>query len=254
MIPIDSRSQRTLATFRPEARAWFEALYQAAQGVVPPGWSVRFISGYRTYAEQAELYAQGRTKPGNIVTNARPGFSNHNFGLAVDVGIFDENGQYKPESPFYERVGTAGKRLGLRWGGDWKFKDMPHFEVPHTFTLKELRKMVSEGRLIPIPDFKPSGADLNPVSIYLDGKEISPKGRNEAGTIWVPARATLAALGGKVYNVNSRAGTLVLQIGTASTVADFKARGQVGWFAARDLRRLGIDVRFVDEQLLLRTP
>ncbi|SVE43245.1 uncharacterized protein METZ01_LOCUS496099, partial [marine metagenome] len=38
----------------------------------------------RTYAEQDDLYEQGRTEPGKIVTNARGGKSWHNFGLAID--------------------------------------------------------------------------------------------------------------------------------------------------------------------------
>lgn len=41
--------------------------------------------GFRTQAEQAKMYFQGRTLPGKIVTNARPGLSCHNYGIAVDV-------------------------------------------------------------------------------------------------------------------------------------------------------------------------
>lgn len=55
-------------------------------------------SGLRTYEEQNALYAQGRTAPGNKVTNAKGGFSNHNFGIAFDIGIF-EGAKYLGDSP-----------------------------------------------------------------------------------------------------------------------------------------------------------
>ena len=93
------------------------------------GISIKVISGTRTYEEQDALYAQGRTKPGRIVTNARGGYSNHNFGVAFDIGVF-EGGRYLDESPAYKAVGALGKQLGLEWGGDWKnIQDEPHFEL-----------------------------------------------------------------------------------------------------------------------------
>ena len=46
---------------------------------------VRIAQGLRTFAEQDALYAQGRTKPGAKVTNAKGGQSIHNYGLAVDI-------------------------------------------------------------------------------------------------------------------------------------------------------------------------
>lgn len=52
------------------------------------GIEIRVTSTLRTFAEQAQLYAQGRTKPGQIVTRAKPGQSWHNYGLAVDVCPF----------------------------------------------------------------------------------------------------------------------------------------------------------------------
>ena len=53
---------------------------------------LRVTQGLRTIAEQDELYAQGRTKPGKIVTNAKGGKSNHNSGLAIDVCIVNCDG------------------------------------------------------------------------------------------------------------------------------------------------------------------
>ena len=53
---------------------------------------MKVICGTRTYDEQAELYAQGRTKPGPKVTNSPPGYSWHNFGVAWDFVVFDATG------------------------------------------------------------------------------------------------------------------------------------------------------------------
>ncbi|MFN9955955.1 MAG: M15 family metallopeptidase, partial [bacterium] len=90
---------------------------------------VRIISGLRSYAEQDALYAKGRTTAGPKVTNARAGFSNHNFGTAWDIGLFKDKA-YLTDSPIYTEIGQASRSLGLTWGGDFKsFKDTPHYEV-----------------------------------------------------------------------------------------------------------------------------
>jgi peptidoglycan L-alanyl-D-glutamate endopeptidase CwlK len=123
---VDPRSEKNIATLLPEVRPMARALVQKAAGM---GIRIKVISGFRTYEEQAALYAQGRTAPGNIVTNARPGYSNHNFGIAFDIGVFEGSG-YLPESPRYSAVGALGIDLGLEWGGSWKsLVDAPHFQL-----------------------------------------------------------------------------------------------------------------------------
>ena len=69
--PVDPRSEKCIATLLPEAQPIARALVQKAR---QNGILVKVISGLRTYAEQDELYAQGRTKPGPRVTNARGGY------------------------------------------------------------------------------------------------------------------------------------------------------------------------------------
>lgn len=49
------------------------------------GIKLRVAQATRTIAQQNALYAQGRTAPGRIVTNAKGGESYHNYGLAIDV-------------------------------------------------------------------------------------------------------------------------------------------------------------------------
>lgn len=84
---------------------------------------------------------------GAIVTNARAGHSNHNFGLAFDIGVF-RGGRYLAESPVYKAVGALGIELGLSWGGNWKdIKDQPHFEL-HPVWARDLteRQMLADLR------------------------------------------------------------------------------------------------------------
>ena len=122
----DTRSAQNIATLLPPVQPLAQSLIADA---ATAGISIKIISGTRTYEEQDALYEQGRTKPGRIVTNARGGYSNHNFGVAFDIGVF-EGGRYIDESPAYKAVGALGKQLGLEWGGDWKsIQDEPHFEL-----------------------------------------------------------------------------------------------------------------------------
>ena len=123
---VDSRSEKNIATLRPEVQPIARALVQKA---ALSGIRIKITSGLRTYAEQDTLYAQGRSRRGNIVTNARGGYSNHNFGIAFDVAVFEGN-KYLPESVKYKAVGALGTDLGLEWGGNWRtIVDQSHFQL-----------------------------------------------------------------------------------------------------------------------------
>jgi hypothetical protein len=86
--------------------------------------------GYRTPERQAQLYAQGRTAPGAIITYAKPGQSRHQHRRAMDV-VPLKDGKPDEESPHWGRIGELGKSLGLVWGGDFqRLNDRFHFELP----------------------------------------------------------------------------------------------------------------------------
>ena len=126
MALADPRSEACIASLLPEVRPMARGLVHKAAAI---GIRIRIISGFRTYEEQAGLYARGRTATGPVVTNARPGYSNHNFGIAFDVGVFEGN-RYLGESPQYKAVGALGIEIGLEWGGSWKsLVDEPHFQL-----------------------------------------------------------------------------------------------------------------------------
>lgn len=149
----NARSERMIATLLPHVRPYARALYFKARD---NGIAINIISGTRTHAEQDALYAQGRTTGGEIVTNARGGYSNHNFGIAFDIGVFSGN-RYLPESPLYKAVGALGMELGLEWGGNWmSIVDQPHFQLRPAWAsamrdsamLAELRRRTKLGESI----------------------------------------------------------------------------------------------------------
>lgn len=76
--------------------------------------------GYRTFAEQAKIYFQGRTTPGKIVTNARPGLSCHNYGIAVDLVLDATPATAKLDPDWngdhYRSLAEEGRKQGLQVG------------------------------------------------------------------------------------------------------------------------------------------
>ncbi|MCA1030915.1 M15 family metallopeptidase [Bacillus timonensis] len=121
-------------------------LLAAEQGVMimfPPS------DGFRSFEFQQTLYNQGRTHPGHIVTDAIPGSSYHNWGLAFDFVVLDNNMQprwnidadYDNDSQNdWHEVGNIGQSLGLEWGGAWTdFVDYPHFQVTFGLSIPQLR-------------------------------------------------------------------------------------------------------------------
>lgn len=103
---------------------------------------VGISQGFRSFAEQDELYAQGRTKPGNIVTNAKGGQSYHNYGLAVDFFIYSSDLKRVSwvVNDKWRRVASIAKELGFEWGGEWQgFTDYPHLQITSGLTIKQLQ-------------------------------------------------------------------------------------------------------------------
>jgi peptidoglycan L-alanyl-D-glutamate endopeptidase CwlK len=116
----------------------------------------------RTFKEQDDLFAKGRTTAGKIVTNARAGLSYHNYGLAVDIAlIIDNDGDGKFESASWDtktdfdkdrksdwlEVVTIFKQYGWTWGGDWRFRDAPHFEKPMGYSVRQLLDLYNRKRV-----------------------------------------------------------------------------------------------------------
>lgn len=125
---FDARTESNIITLTPQAQVLarkFLTVFKTA------GIDVRIISGTRTYAEQDALYKIGRFGSTEAkVTNAKGGQSNHNFGIAWDIGLF-EGGKYITTDIKYKKLALMVTSLGpqLEWGGNWKtFPDYPHYQ------------------------------------------------------------------------------------------------------------------------------
>lgn len=162
-VPIDARSERNIQTLLLEKvqQAFRNVLSDLKQHFSRKGIDVVIISGNRSYTEQDALYAKGRpevceqkslpqtTCSGNRVTNARGGYSNHNFGLAADIGLF-QNGRYLGNSPFYKEIGPiVARHPQLEWGGNWKsFVDEPHIQYRVPYSMAQLRERIARNEAI----------------------------------------------------------------------------------------------------------
>lgn len=104
------------------------------------GIDVIITSTYRDNDSQAALYAQGRTKPGKIVTKAKPGQSIHNYRLAFDFcPVVNGKAMWNDIAAFNE-CGLISEKLGLEWAGRWKvFKELAHCQYTGGLTLADLQ-------------------------------------------------------------------------------------------------------------------
>jgi peptidoglycan L-alanyl-D-glutamate endopeptidase CwlK len=91
------------------------------------GIDVLITSTYRDAESQNALYAQGRTKPGKKVTNAKGGQSFHNWKCAFDfVPLVNGKAMWNDEALF-TKCGEIAEDIGLEWAGRWnKFKELAH--------------------------------------------------------------------------------------------------------------------------------
>ena len=124
---ISSINEMRLSDVKPILAEKCRAVIQLAAN---EGFTLVVTQGFRTVAEQDRLFLIGRRgiKGERKVTNARGGQSNHNHGTAVDFA-FVVNGEISWNEKLYQNIGRWAKQAGLSWGGNWRFKDLPHVEL-----------------------------------------------------------------------------------------------------------------------------
>jgi len=117
-------NSRSLDELTPEVKAMCEKFIQACAAV---GIDILITSTYRDKESQQALYNQGRTKAGKVVTNAKPGYSYHNYRVAFDfVPIVNGKPQWGDDKLFH-RCGAIAAKIGLEWAGIWKtFPELAH--------------------------------------------------------------------------------------------------------------------------------
>lgn len=144
---IDEKTIERIAILHPKIREEVRNIYFEICSALTGRAMCRFSYTLRTFAEQGELYAQGRTKAGKIVTNAKGGMSYHNYGLALDIVLiidgkvasWDEKTDFdKDGKADWKEVVSIFKQHGWEWGGDWGFKDAPHFQKTFGYSVREL--------------------------------------------------------------------------------------------------------------------
>ena len=143
---------------RDEVTEIYDEIYSRLSGKA----RCRFTHTLRTFSERDALYAQGRTKPGKIVTGARAGRSYHNYGLAIDIvllldrdgdGIYSEaswdlKGDFDADGiSDWTEIVRVFKEYGWEWGGDWKFFDAPHFQKTLNYTITQLLSLHNSGKV-----------------------------------------------------------------------------------------------------------
>jgi peptidoglycan L-alanyl-D-glutamate endopeptidase CwlK len=142
---FDPRTESNIVSLVPAAQTKARQFMNAVKGLP---LTYKIISGTRTYAEQDAL-----EKIRSRVTKAKGGQSNHNFGIAWDVGIF-ENGKYyegntKKEDKAYVDLGNLIKANvpGIEWGGDWtSFVDKPHYQLATGKSVSQIRALLKKGK------------------------------------------------------------------------------------------------------------
>jgi len=146
----DQKTLDRIQLMHPKLRAEVAKIYDEICEALNGRAFCRFSYTLRTFREQDELYCIGRTKAGKKVTNAKGGYSYHNYGLALDIVLIvnqktavwdiksDFDGDGKPD---WMQVVHIFKSHGWDWGGDWKFTDYPHFQKSFGYKISTLLEM-----------------------------------------------------------------------------------------------------------------
>ena len=158
----DQKTLERIQLLHPKLRDEALELYDEIVASLTGSAICRFAYTLRTFAEQDALFAQGRSKPGKRVTNAKGGQSYHNYGLAIDIVLLvdkDKNGTFETaawdlktdfdgdKKADWMEVVQIFKRYGYEWGGDWKFVDAPHFQKTFGKSIYELRALHTAGKV-----------------------------------------------------------------------------------------------------------
>ena len=162
-----SKSKKRVGNVHPVVWKYGEDLIRQAY---KKGLYIMFSDGHRTAAQQNALFAQGRTKPGKIVTNARAGQSLHNYGVAFDMFITNKNGTSASwDTAKLNQAGQMAEQLGFEWGGRWKsIVDRPHIQMTGGLSLAQLQagkkpNLKYKGKTI---DYTPSSGGSSGGSSY----------------------------------------------------------------------------------------
>lgn len=144
---VDPATRARLRMVYPDVATRFCRLFQDMLRV--HGRRIRMTDGLRTFDSQAKLYAQGRTAPGPIVTNSKPGDSLHHYGCAFDICFRGLDPYPAAGDKIWQEYGRLAQAHGLVWGGMWDSSliDRPHCQITYGLTLDEIKFIYRQGGL-----------------------------------------------------------------------------------------------------------
>ena len=154
-MALDKITVEKIKTLHPKIRNEVLELYSHVnEKLLGKGVRLRFTYTYRTPEEQNQLFNQ---KP--KVTNAKAWQSIHQYGLAFDIVLLydlDSDGNFETASwdikKDFDKDGIADwmevtnyfKSKGYEWGGDWRFKDSPHFQKAFNLTWQQMKSKIDK--------------------------------------------------------------------------------------------------------------
>ena len=126
-------ASRSLDDLAPPVKAAALSFLKASEA---SGLDVLIYCTSRPLAEQAKLYAVGRTLPGSRLTEAKPGESLHNPDKEGKSWAFDAVPMMAGRCMFHDDalidlMGAAGESVGLEWAGRWtgRMRERLHFQI-----------------------------------------------------------------------------------------------------------------------------
>jgi peptidoglycan L-alanyl-D-glutamate endopeptidase CwlK len=155
---MDKITEKRIELLHPNVREEVKEMYKEICSRLTKNVICRFAYTLRSFKEQNDLYAKGRTLPGKIVTYAKGGQSYHNYGLAIDIVFLidkDGNGTYETATwdfdKDYDNDGVSDFEevdyvFGLYgWKGLYKANgkrwDFPHFQKTFGLSIQQLQQL-----------------------------------------------------------------------------------------------------------------
>lgn len=144
----DTNSEQMIKALHPHFQNLARAFVNRAKSKL--GLNVFLTSGYRSFEKQQQLYNENNK-------NAKPGYSSHNYGFAIDVNVKDKNGNIillknTPDDKWQKSgILDLAKELGLKWGGGGTFgsyNDRVHFFItPNGKSTTDLLALHNAGKV-----------------------------------------------------------------------------------------------------------
>jgi peptidoglycan LD-endopeptidase CwlK len=175
---MDARSEERIKLLYPDLAVRARRVFIDVERLL--GVKLRVTETLRSFEKQAALYAKGRTEPGPIVTNARPGYSFHAYGLAFDT-CFDGADPYLEKfgrdvaKLHWSEFGRIAEAHGLVWGGNFKaIPDRPHCQLTYGLSINECTELYRQGGVPAVWKWIDGHVGYDSSTYWPDFKSVGP--------------------------------------------------------------------------------